>query len=364
MIIFLSIYYILLFFFLLTLIIIWLKDQKNESGPLPNFPFVSVLVAVRNEEQNIIRCLDALSELNYPKDKIEVLIGNDRSEDQTRQLVENYIQGKSSFKLIDITSTMGNAKGKANVLAHLAKAAKGEFFFITDADIAVPSTWIHGLLRYHNDSIATISGVTVTEGKNLTAKMQAIEWIFAFGMVQTVSELRIPVSAVGNNMMISRKAYESVGGYETIPFSVTEDFQLFKETLKKGWGYKNICNPEVLAISKPMQDLGLLIKQRKRWMTGAFQLPFILVLCLFIQAIFFPVILLTLFVFPVWGALAWMAKILLQQVFIALVMRRMNTWSGLLKYFIFFEIYSCLFGAFMLVYYILPVKVEWKGRKY
>jgi cellulose synthase/poly-beta-1,6-N-acetylglucosamine synthase-like glycosyltransferase len=183
-------------------------------------------------------------------------------------------------------------------------------------------------------------------------------------MVKTVTDLHIPVTAVGNNMMISRKAYESVGGYENIPFSVTEDFQLFKETLKKGWSYRNLLNEEVLAYSKPTESFPHLIKQRKRWMTGALQLPLILVICLITQSVFFPVILYTMFVFPLWGGLIWIIKIILQQVFIALVMRKMNAWAGLQKYFILFEIYSSLLSAFLLLYYVLPFKVEWKGRRY
>ena len=42
-------------------------------------PKVSVLLAVRNEEENILRCLEALEDMDYPKNKIEILIGNDRS---------------------------------------------------------------------------------------------------------------------------------------------------------------------------------------------------------------------------------------------------------------------------------------------
>ncbi len=52
-----------------------------------DLPVVSILVAARNEEQNIIRCLQALTELDYPAYKLEILVGNDASEDKTRELV-------------------------------------------------------------------------------------------------------------------------------------------------------------------------------------------------------------------------------------------------------------------------------------
>ena len=99
-------------------------------------------------------------------------------------------------------------------------------------------------------------------------------------------------------------------------------------------------------------------------MSGAFQLPFLLVLCLFLQAVFFPVLILTFILFPAWAALLWLCKVLLQQVFVALVIKRMNVKESLLKYFLIFEIYLGVLSFAQLLYYLLPVKVEWKGRKY
>ena len=361
---FLIFYFVLFFtsFILLILHFITWKEGKGKS--FNEFPFVSVLIAARNEESRILSCLMALDKLDYPKDKIEILVGDDLSEDGTKAVVVEYIKDKPGFQLCEITERKGVAKGKANVLAHLAHKATGEFFFITDADIEVPATWVKGLLGHWNEKIATVSGVTMIAGDRVFDKLQCLEWILAFGMVQTVSERGVPVSAVGNNMMISRKAYESTGGYENIPFSVTEDFELFRQTLAKGWGYKNIMEPEVLASSKAIPDLMGLLKQRKRWMNGALKIPFILVLCLVLKAVFFPMILLTLFLFPYWGALLWLTKILMQEVFMALVIKRMGVKESLLKYFLLFEIYSGVISFVVLLYNMLPVKVEWKGRKY
>ncbi|MBW8051052.1 MAG: glycosyltransferase, partial [Cytophagales bacterium] len=68
------------------------------------FPFVSILIAARNEQDNIIDCLSALEHLTWPKEKFEVLIGNDHSEDNTKTLVEDYIKDKSNFHLHDINN--------------------------------------------------------------------------------------------------------------------------------------------------------------------------------------------------------------------------------------------------------------------
>lgn len=357
-------YFSILFFILTALLLLSLKDRPRTYTQQIKFPRVSVLLAARNEEKNITGCLQALAGLNYPEEKLEILIGNDASEDATRRLAEEFAEGKPQFRIYDILENTGNARGKANVLAHLAKKAQGEYFFITDADIRVPSTWIQGLLEHMDEQTGIVSGVTVTESRTLSGKLQALEWIQAFGMITTVTELGIPVTAVGNNMVISRRAYGSTGGYEKIPFSVTEDFELFRQTLKKGWRFKNLINPEVLAWSMPAPGLSALMKQRKRWMKGAVQLPPLLVFVLLVQALFFPLIITTLALFPVWGALLWMGKILLQQLITALTMRKINIRSGLLKYFLIYELYAGLLSFAMVIYHILPFRVEWKGRKY
>jgi cellulose synthase/poly-beta-1,6-N-acetylglucosamine synthase-like glycosyltransferase len=349
---------------MISLVLLWVRKRDVSPVEINQFPFVSILIAARNEEDTIVSCLEAINKLDYPKDKLEVLIGDDRSEDETAALVHHYCMKVNHFRLVTVVNTLGHARGKANVLAHLAKEAKGELFCITDADIQVPKHWIQGLLSKYKSGIGIVSGVTMIETNTLFSKLQCLEWLFAFGMVKTVSDMGIPVTAVGNNMLISRQAYESTGGYGKIPFSITEDFELFRQALKKGWKYRNLFNQETLAVSKASPSLKDLLRQRKRWMTGALQLPWILVLCLFTQSLFLPLIVTTLIVFPLWGMLLWIIKILLEQVYLALLMRRLNLWDTLLKYSLLFEIYSGILSVIVLVYYALPTGVTWKGRRY
>lgn len=356
-----------LFFGFLTLMLVYyiLEEDKEEvDKPFSPHPFISILIAARNEEANIIACLKAVAALQYPPDKMEVLIGDDQSQDATAALAEKFIQGRDNFRLISVTSTLGNARGKANVLAHLAREAQGTFLFIADADVEVPPGWITGMLSQWEEGIGIVSGVTVVQGKGLFPKMQALEWAQAFGVIKMFSDLRVPVTAVGNNMMILKEAYDSTGGYEHIPFSLTEDFELFRHTLAKGWKFRNLLNSRVLAYSRPITNLGTLFHQRKRWMTGAMQLPKLLVLVLTVQALFFPAIVVTLFLYPEWAALVWMTKILLHQVYVSLVLQKIKMWPGILKYALLFEIYSGILTFLSLLNNLLPTAIDWKGRKY
>ena len=358
-------YFFLLFGFqiLMIFLLISLKEDKPAKENT-TYPFISILIAARNEEHNILSCLEAIAALSWPADKLEVLIGNDQSSDQTENIVLNFINNKNNYRLITIDHSLGNAKGKANVLAILTLQAKGEFFFFTDADIQVPKNWVHSLLANYNEKIGIVSGATMTEGNSLFDFCQRLDWVYAFGMVKIASDCNIPVSAVGNNMMISRKAYESTGGYAAIPFSVTEDLQLFLETLKKGWKYKNLMSPDNLALSKPIESFPKLLSQRKRWTKGAMRLPAVLLLFLFVQALFIPAIIITLTFFPIMGIYFWSLKIMLQQFSIFLSFRKIGEKYSVLKSLLIYEIYSGLFSLIVLLNYWIPTKVKWKGREY
>ncbi|HSZ24493.1 MAG TPA: glycosyltransferase [Cytophagaceae bacterium] len=362
---FLAGYFLLLFGYFGAIIFLFLRLKKDEpSNNVKEQPFISILVAARNEEKNILSCLQAIEALSWPIGKLEVLIGNDQSTDETENIIRNFIKDKNHFKLFQIQHPLGLARAKANVLGQLAKNAKGDFFFITDADVRVPQKWIQGLLSNYNENTGIVSGVTYTRGNNLFHYCQNIDWIYAFGMIKTVSDHSIPVTAVGNNMMISRSAYESTGGYENISFSVTEDLQLFLETLKCGWIYKNLMSADCLAETNPIDSLSKLFSQRKRWMQGAVRLPKILLLFLLLQAIFIPMIAITISLSPFWGIVLWVIKIGMQQCFIVFSFKKIGKKYDFIKGFIPFEIYSGLLSIIVLILYFIPTRVHWKGRKY
>jgi cellulose synthase/poly-beta-1,6-N-acetylglucosamine synthase-like glycosyltransferase len=348
----------------LLLLLIKVPEDRSAAAYTGDYPLVSVLVAARDEENNIVACMEALDRLSWPKDKIEILIGNDQSTDRTEALIQTYIQQRPHFRLISITHTIGKARGKANVLAQLAHQAQGSFFFITDADIRVHPNWIQGLLANWTPATGIVSGVTNVKGNRLFDFCQNIDWLYAFGMIKVVSEHAIKATAVGNNMMIARDAYFSTGGYENIPFSVTEDFQLFKETIKKGWQYKNLLSQDSNVLTEPVESFAKLMVQRKRWMHGAIQLPPFLLLFLFLQGIFLPMLILTWYYSPLTGALVLVCKVILQHVFIYAVHRRLAMSYQWFKGILSFELYSTLTSIATVLYYLMPGKVFWKGRKY
>ncbi|MCU0430372.1 MAG: glycosyltransferase [Cytophagaceae bacterium] len=327
-------------------------------------PLVSILVAARNEEDNLEMCLQALLQLDYPFDRLEIWIGNDASTDCTELILQRYAHLFSHIQYINITDTVGLAKGKANVLAQLARKAKGDYFFITDADIQVPTTWIQSLLEAFTPQTGIVSGCTSSQPIHWLGKAQQLDWLYAFGMVRIVSDWNLPVSAVGNNMAIRRKAYEDTGGYEAIPFSVTEDQALFLETIKHGWKFKNLMNSSCLALTQPIHNWSALLKQRRRWMQGAMKLPLVLLFVLFLQGLVLPALFLGFWFMPVFTLFAWILKIGFQQMFMRMCFKRVGLRYHLWLHTVLFEWYSLVLSPLVILQYLFIRKVEWKGRVY
>ncbi len=361
----------MLFFGLLSLILclffvifswyLWqLRKIPDTHQQLVDKPLVSVLLAARNEAPNIQACLEALNRLCYPVEKLEILVGDDRSEDQTRAIVANYIADKPHFRLIDVTYDWGKARSKGNVLAWLANEAKGKYYFITDADIRVPPQWIQGLLNGFQSGVGVVSGVSVVQGDRFFGRMQGLEWRYYMTLVRLTAEA-YPVTAIGNNMALKQEAYWQTGGYQNLESSVTEDYKIFSEVTQLGWRSNHIMNRQVLGISAPTHSMWVLLHQRKRWLRGGMALPKPILGLMLIHGLFVPALVLLALIYPWWALGVALLRLGVQSGFIAGLSKRMDLpvlWSDLLR----FEPYHYFTELVTPLYFFLPTKLKWKNR--
>jgi 1,2-diacylglycerol 3-beta-glucosyltransferase len=168
---------------------------------------------------------------------------------------------------------------------------------------------------------------------------------------------------MGNNMAVTRKAYDAVGGYEAIPFSITEDYALFRAILDKGFRFGQLFDRRVLAISKPTPTLSELLIQRKRWMYGAVSIPWgqrlgvyfngLLLPFLVVSGFFFPQVTLFLIFLSYVSITAWLVGILNW-------LQRPQLFIGLP----FFWFYHVFINFVMLINFYVRKSTVWKGRKY
>lgn len=339
---------------------------RSYQGKLDEeWPAISILIPSRNEEANLPACLNALESLDYPKNKIQVILGNDQSTDQTASILERWAMDKPWVLVLDISSDQSNSmNGKANALSQMAKKARGEALLFTDADCMVPASWVKNMVEaWKSAGAGIVTGITNVKGLTFFQKMQSIDWWLTLGMVKVMDDLGISLTSMGNNMLISKEAYLAVGGFEGIPFSLTEDFEIGRQIQKKG--LKGIHQVSIgnLVKTKGQHNFPELLMQRKRWMSGAMALPDIWKVMLGLQVLFFPAMLYFCFLYPFEGILIWLFKVVIQGVFIySFALKsgeRLKRWDLIL-----YEIYYLITSWSTIVYYFWPSNTDWKGRKY
>ncbi|GAA4391192.1 glycosyltransferase [Hymenobacter koreensis] len=330
-------------------------------------PKVSILVPARNEAHHIERCLRSLAQLNYPVEQLEILIGNDASTDNTAAVVQAFIADKPQFRLVQIGGEVGRAKGKSNAIAQLTRHATADYFLLTDADMQLSPNWVQYMLGAAEEtvdgrSVGVVTGSTVAHG-NLFGRLQGLDWLFGLSVIRVLSDAGLPVTAVGNNMLVTRAAYDSIGGYETLAFQITEDLQLFACIVNAGWGYRNLWHKHALGVSAAQPTVKALLEQRKRWMRGTTRLPWYLSGLFGLYGLFYMVLF-----FPPWVAwpltpLIFGAKMLLQTLYLWISLRqvgRRESWPVLLLY----EFYLAGMSLLVLGYTLLPGQIRWKERRY
>lgn len=328
-------------------------------------PIISIIVAARNEEENILSCLESLDNLIYPENKIDIIIVDDASDDNTLNIVSNFIHGKMKFRVIYMQeNTDAILKGKVRAMAEGIKLASGEIILTTDADCVVNPLWAKTIASYYSEEVGVVNGFTSQTANDIFSGIQAIDFIYLLFIASGAINLGKPVSCIGNNMSFRKKAYEETGGFENLQFSVTEDFLLLNSIQKIG-KYKVIypLSKDSLVISKPSSSLKELFNQKKRWAVGGIDTPALgigLMLSSFLTNLF---LLLTPFFFSAVWLYLLIFKVAIDFFVLVPVHQRLGLQKNL-KYFLMFEIYYIIYVVLLPFVVLFSKKVKWKDRVY
>ena len=129
------------------------------------FPFVSVIMSVYNEEAVIRQKLDSLIQLNYPKEKLKIYIGSDCSSDATNEIVENYAKEHSQIQFSPFTKRQGKP-GVVNQLTEIAAKHKpltnDHIFLVTDASVILESATLKHLVKHFKNPDIVIVDANMT----------------------------------------------------------------------------------------------------------------------------------------------------------------------------------------------------------
>ncbi len=346
---------------MIVLIVFHLKFKEVPDIVEEVLPTVSVLIPARNEEKNLAACLDSLLQLNYPFDKIEILVGNDQSVDTTAEIAKGYDRQFAHIHLVDVLPQYHGLKARSNVLAQLVKKSKNKLLVFLDADMTVGLNWLKEMVAPTKDGYSIVSGYTEVEGSGWLAQFQKFDWVSVIMLLKVGADIYKPGTALGNNMLVSRKAYEAVGGYEKIGPTFTEDNDLTLAAVKKGFlVFQLIVSGGAKTL--PMTTWSDLYKQRNRWMQGAFKQPFIRFIPLLFTRVYILPAMLAFFIDP-WSAIGMLFLISWVDLTSFWSMSRKVKSKVPICVAVFAPVFNSVLDTFTLLSYPWNRQVIWKGRK-
>ena len=130
------------------------------------------------------------------------------------------------------------------------------------------------IIHHYQNDVGMVDSYTTQLADNSFGGMQAIDFIYLLLVGGGTINLGIPISCIGNNMSFRKKAYDEIGGYEALPFSVTEDFTLLRAIYKlKKYKILFPLEKDALVTSIPCPDFKSLYRQKKRWAVGGLGVP-------------------------------------------------------------------------------------------
>ena len=345
-------------------VVVFAVRRPRDEIDISARPFVSVVIAARDEERNLAACLESTLDQTYELQFFEVIVVNDHSSDRTETICQEFAARFANFKYLNARED-AQLRGKTNALDQGIDEAKGEIILITDADCTVPPTWVEWSAKRYDSSVGIVGGLTLQKANTWFGGMQSLDWAYLLGLAAATMSLRIPLSTIGNNLSFRKSAYKDVGGYRKIPFSVTEDFMLFQAIVQtKKWEYFCPIDPRVLVTSQPCSSWRELVRQKHRWGTGGLDMN---LTGLTIGVIGFGLNILILVALLLGDYFTATISLLVKMggefSFLYTVLRKLRHLPSL-RYFLWFEVYFICYVLVLPFLVFFGGRVVWKGRTY
>jgi len=267
---FLSILSAFIYIFLLTNIIsVWnhRKEKTNVSNIEEVLP-VSVIIAARNESKTILSCVNSILESNYPKDKLQIIVVDDHSTDDTSEKLEKY----AFEKLIQYFKLPENLSGKKQAITYGVQNAIHEIIMLTDADCLVPKFWIQNTVNKYieNKNLVATTGFVVTgNAESLLARFQSLDFISTMAITYYGFQKNLFYLANGANLSFRKDVFLAINGYaKNQKFASGDDVFLINELANK-YPHGMLMNDDLQSTvwTKHEDTWANLFTQRKRWAT-------------------------------------------------------------------------------------------------
>ncbi len=255
--VFLSLFIVLGLMFVIILASSLRKKRWKDSYE----PHVSMIIPVYNEENNIRGCLRSISNSNYPREKIEIILVDDGSEDRTVEIAK-------TFKGVRIIKQ--EHKGKVDALNLGVSKASNNILVTVDCDVEVHRDFIRNIVKPFSDpKVGAVSGAArVTNPNSMLTAFQSIEYSLNSILMDSFSTVFGTAFWFWGAVTSLRKdVLKKVGGFSKR--TETEDFEIMIRIKRQG--YNTVSTKHAIGMTNVPQKLHSLFKQRIRWWKGMLQ---------------------------------------------------------------------------------------------
>jgi len=353
-------------YFIILLTIAWDKTkeyQKDSSNPFDIL--ISVIVAARNEEENIITLLKSIENQDLPFKNFEVIIIDDFSTDNTYEIAKNFCKKYNNFNVYKLNKNYG----KKNAIKKAVSILKGKLIVTTDADCIVPKTWLSTIVSFYQEYKPKLIIAPVLQNTNkVFSKIQALDFLSLISSAAASCEANKTILANGANLIYEKKVFLEFNNPLNDTISSGDDIFLMLNVKKK---YPNtiyfLKSNAAVVKTKSETNFKKFISQRKRWASKSsnYKDKDIIIASIIVFTI-------NLFLFINLVLLFFYLKFLI--IFLIVFLLK------ILTDFIFLYKSSSFFNQKKLIWYILPTeifniitipflavlgsfgKIKWKGR--
>lgn len=248
-------------------------------------PYISIIIAARNEEQNIGKCIQSIINQTYPQNKWEVIVTDDHSTDKTVAIVQSF--QKENIRVIHLADFTQNEilnSYKKKSIETALQFAKGELIVTTDADCTAPEKWIETLVAFYKEKSPVFVALPVTFpsplGEDLGVRRFGVRFLKIFQSLDFMTLQGITGASVykrfhsmcnGANLAYEKKVFYEVNGFEGIAKIASGDDMLLMHKIQKVYPDRMtfLKSPCVVVQTLPAETLKDFINQRIRWASKA-----------------------------------------------------------------------------------------------
>jgi cellulose synthase/poly-beta-1,6-N-acetylglucosamine synthase-like glycosyltransferase len=240
------------------------KETKQTGSEEQNLPFISIIVPMKNEEKVVARLLSALTNLNYPSNKREVIVVNDASTDRTGEICLQYSLSHPEVRVLE----KATSNTKAAALNFGLNYARGGIIATFDADsVPEPDVLLKAAQYFSDSSVAAVQGriCSINERQNMLTRFLSYEGSIQYEIyLQGKDALDLYVGLAGTCQFIRKEALVAIGGWNEN--CLGEDTDVSVKLIEQGKVIRYAS--EVRTFEESPSNIKSLLAQRARWYRG------------------------------------------------------------------------------------------------